>query len=249
MDVVDLREFYHTALGQAACRLISARLRELTQAKTGQTVMGLGYTMPYLEEFVPSDALGLSFNMARQGVIHWPPDGPSRSALVDEDNLPLLESMVDIALVVHGLEFADAPLEMLHEIWRVMAPQGRLLLVVPNRRGVWAAAESSPFGHGRPFSRTQITDLLKEVRFSVTEWRTALFMPPVSRRTVLKAGPAIDQLGQRLMPGFAGVTIVEAMKQVYAFSSGKRARRALPRFRPVLLPSPQSVNREPGESK
>ena len=39
---------------------------------------------------------------------------------------------------------------------------------------------------------------------------------------------------------FAGVTIVEAMKQVYAFSSGKRARRLMPRFRPALLPSPQA---------
>ena len=79
-----------------------------------------------------------------------------QSALVDEFDLPLLESTVDLALVVHGLELTDSPIEMLQEVWRVMAPQGRLVLVVPNRRGLWAAFDSSPFGYGQPFSRTQI---------------------------------------------------------------------------------------------
>ena len=94
--------------------------------------------------------------MARQGVIHWPREGPVQSALVDEFDLPLLESTVDLALVVHGLELTDSPIEMLQEVWRVMAPQGRLVLVVPNRRGLWAAFDTSPFGYGQPFSRTQI---------------------------------------------------------------------------------------------
>ena len=74
--------------------------------------------------------------MARQGVIHWPQEGAVQSALVDEFDLPLLESTVDLALVVHGLELTDSPIEMLQEVWRVMAPQGRLVLVVPNRRGL-----------------------------------------------------------------------------------------------------------------
>jgi hypothetical protein len=57
----------------------------------------------------------------------------------------------------------------------------------------------------------------------------------------LKAAPYLESAGSRLLGRFSGVVIVEAMKQVYAFSSGKRARRLVPRLRPVLLPAPQPL--------
>jgi SAM-dependent methyltransferase len=152
--------------------------------------------------------------------------------------------MVDVALVVHGLEHAENPLDMLQEVWRVMAPQGRLILIVPNRRGLWAASESTPFGHGQPFSNGQISQLLRDAKFTITQWRSALYLPPFKSEALLQTARGFDVAGERLLNRFAGVTIVEAMKQVYAFSSGKRARRLLPRFRPVLLPSPQPTHRE-----
>ncbi len=243
MDVVDFRDFYATQTGRTAARMLKRQLDTLATANSGQTVMGLGYTLPYLPQL--DDVLSLSFMLARQGVIHWPPGEKNRSALVDELDLPLLESTVDLALVVHGLEHAETPLETLQEIWRVMAPQGRLILVVPNRRGLWAASESTPFGHGQPFSSGQIAGLLKDSKYTIIQWRSALYLPPFRNETLLDAALGFDIMGERLLQRFAGVTIVEAMKQVYAFSSGKRARRLVPRFRPVLLPSPQGARKEP----
>lgn len=241
MDVVELREFYEGALGQVASRLIAEKLLGLSMPKPGQTAMGLGYALPYLQSMDPAKALSLSFMPARQGVIHWPLEQANRSALVDACDLPLLESTIDLALIVHGLEFADTPLDMLQEVWRVLAPQGRLLLVVPNRRGLWAASERTPFGHGQPFSSGQIATLLRDAKFSVTQWRSALYVPPINRKLLLSTAPALDLLGSRLLRRFAGVNIVEATKQVYAFSSGKRVRRMVPRLRPVLLPSSQGM--------
>jgi SAM-dependent methyltransferase len=238
MDVVELREFYASPLGNATRRLISAKLKPRLGSLRDMNVMGLGFASPYLDEIPGEVGRSLSFMMARQGVIHWPRDGQIRSALVDELDLPLLESTIDLALVVHGLELTNSPLEMLQEIWRVMAPQARLLLVVPNRRGLWASFDSSPFGYGQPFSRTQLGNLLKEAQFSAQSWTYALQMPPVSRRVILRGAGAIERLGGWLTPRLSGVIIVEAVKQVYAFSSGKRARRLMPRFRPALLPAP-----------
>ena len=238
MDVVELREFYASPLGNATRRLVAAKLKPGVDGLRDMTVMGLGFASPYLED-IPSDvSRSLSFMMARQGVIHWPRDGEVRSALVDELDLPLLESTVDLAVVIHGLELTNNPLEMLQEVWRVMAPQGRLLLVVPNRRGLWASFDSSPFGYGQPFSRTQLANLLKEAQFSAQTWTSALQMPPISRGVVLKSAAAWERVGGWLAPRLSGVIIVEAVKQVYAFSSGKRARRLMPRFRPALLPAP-----------
>jgi SAM-dependent methyltransferase len=242
MHVVDFKQFYESPLGRTAAARVNRQLATLTAAKPGQVVMGLGYAPPYLH--AQEDVTSLSFMLARQGVIHWPDGEKNRSALVDELDLPLLESVVDIALVVHGLEHSDAPEDMLQEIWRVMAPQGRLILVVPNRRGLWAASETTPFGYGQPFSTGQIATLLKHAKFTTTQWRSALYMPPLRNETLLKAATAFDLAGTRLARRFSGVTIVEAVKQVYAFSSGKRVRRLVPRLRPVLLPSPQPARKE-----
>lgn len=238
MDVVELREFYASSLGNATRRLISGKLKPRAEPPRGGCFLGLGYTTPYLDEIAGEAERNFSFMMARQGVIHWPPTGLVKSALVDEFDLPLLESTVDLTLVVHGLELTDSPIEMLQEIWRVMAPQGKLVLVVPNRRGLWASFDSSPFGYGQPFSRTQLGGLLREAQFSAVSWTYALRMPPLSRNFVLKGAPAFERVGDWLMPRLAGVIIVEAVKQVYAFSSGKRARRLMPRFKPALLPAP-----------
>ena len=244
MDVVDLREFYRSDHGTVTAKLIGRQLAGFAKPGLTQTVMGIGYATPYLQLLAPPPSLTLSFMLAQQGVTHWPENAMNRSALVDASDLPLLESTIDLALVVHGLEFADTPLDTLQEIWRVMAPQGRLLLVVPNRRGLWAASEATPFGYGQPFSRGQLAGLLKEAKYSVTQWRSALCLPPLKNPGFLRAAPAIEALAERAFPRLSGVTIVEAMKQVYAFSSGKRVRRPLQRFRPVLLPSPQPTRRE-----
>jgi len=238
MDVVELREFYASPLGNATRRLISAKLKPRFGSLGDACVLGMGFATPYLDDLPSGTGRNIAFMMARQGVIHWPSEGSVQSALVDEFDLPLLESTVDLALVVHGLELTDSPIEMLQEVWRVMAPQGRLVLVVPNRRGLWAAFDSSPFGYGQPFSRTQLGGLLKEAQFSVVSWNQALQMPPIRKGFVLTGASAIERIGDWVTSRFSGVIIVEAVKQVYAFSSGKRVRRLVPRLRPALLPSP-----------
>jgi SAM-dependent methyltransferase len=238
MDVVELREFYASPLGNATRRLISAKLKLRLGSVSDACVLGMGFATPYLDDLPSGTGRSIAFMMARQGVIHWPSEGPVQSALIDEFDLPLLESTVDLALVVHGLELTDSPIEMLQEVWRVMAPQGRLVLVVPNRRGLWAAFDSSPFGYGQPFSRTQLSGLLKEAQFSVVSWSQALQIPPIRKGFVLSGASAIERIGDWVTSRFSGVIIVEAVKQVYAFSSGKRVRRLVPRLRPALLPSP-----------
>jgi SAM-dependent methyltransferase len=241
MDVVDLREFYASRLGKATRRILGSRLAGIMGPVRDRTILGLGFATPYLDQLPASEGRLLAFMLARQGVIQWPPDGDVASALVDEFDLPLLESTVDAIFMIHALEVSDSPVEMLREAWRVLAPQGRLLLVVPNRRGLWAKLDSSPFGQGRPYSKTQLSSLLKEAEFSAQSWSYALRMPPSQREWLHKMGPAFERTGEWLGGRISGVVIVEAAKQVYAFSSGKRARRLVPRFKPVLLPRPASI--------
>ena len=50
-DVIDIRDFYASPLGQTAQRIIGKCLRRQWSNLTGHTVLGLGYTTPYLELF------------------------------------------------------------------------------------------------------------------------------------------------------------------------------------------------------
>ena len=234
MDVADLREFYGSSLGRASRRLIAHRLRERFGNLAGATVLGLGFAAPYLEAPVEGAERSLVFMMAQRGVVHWPEGQPNAAALVEECELPLLESTVDFVLVIHGLELTDQPSDMLRELWRLMSPQGRLVMVVPNRRGLWARSDVTPFGYGQPYSRPQLQQILKETKFSPVGWSQALFMPPSERSLMLKSAMAWERFGMRTSPAFSGVIIVEAVKQVYAVSARKRSRRMLPRLRPAL---------------
>jgi SAM-dependent methyltransferase len=252
MDAADLREFYASSLGAVAHRLISHRLRSHFDSVAGRSLLGLGYACPYLDGWRETAERSIAFMLARQGVVHWPADGPAAVSLVDECELPLLESSVDLVLVIHALELTDDPDELLREVWRVLSPQGRVLIVVPNRRGLWARSDLTPFGYGQPFSRTQLSRLLKDSQFSATSWSQALFMPPSERSIILRAATGWERAGSRLSSAFSGVIMVEAVKQVYALPRGKRVRRYLPRLKPALRPQtafdtaagPFAINRD-----
>ncbi len=213
--VTELRDFYETPLGTVARRLIRRQIRNIWPETGDRQIIGLGYATPYLLTFHQRTFVA-ALMPAHQGVTLWPPEGPYKAALIDESNLPLPDSSVERVLVVHALEMSDNGEDMMREIWRVLKPEGELLLIVPNRRGPWAGPESTPFGHGRPYSRTQLEKLLAETGFLPKEWHPALFMPPSHRALPIRFAIAFERLGARLWPAFAGVHIVLATKQVYS---------------------------------
>ena len=220
IDVVDLRNFYAQRLGVVARRFVGRGIRKRFADTRGMSVLGVGYPTPYLGLFREEAERCLAFMPAAQGVVKWPSNRPGLAALVDELELPLTDSAVDRVLLVHALEMVHDPAALLREVWRVLAAGGRLLIVVPNRRGVWARLDTTPFGHGRPYSRSQITHLLREAWFTPTGWGEALHVPPVARGWFLRSAVAWERAGSAVATPFAGVHIVEATKQVYRAHSG-----------------------------
>ena len=236
MNIVDIAQFYTQPLGKTTHELLAAKLQPLLQAQPDQLVLGLGFASPYLSE----DLKTVSFMMARAGVMHWPIASTVRSALVDELDLPLSDNHVDVALLIHALEFSESAEDLLEEVWRVLTPQGKLILVVPNRRGLWSSSDLTPFGQGQPFSRSQLSKLLKEAQFVVNNMKQVLLGPPWGGSGLAKVMEHGSSFG---FGALSGAILVEATKQVYAYSSGKLVRRALPRLRPMLLPRPQPAAR------
>jgi SAM-dependent methyltransferase len=239
IDVVDLRNFYAQRLGVVARRFIGRGVRARLADARGLSVAGIGYPTPYLGLFREEAERCLAFMPAGQGVIRWPSLRPGLAALVDEFDLPLPDSAVDRVLLVHALEMAHDPTALLREVWRVLAAGGRLIAVVPNRRGLWARMDTTPFGHGRPYSRAKISHLLRDTWFTPLGWSEALYVPPIGRGWFLRSAVAWERTGATLSAPFAGVHIVEATKQVYrAIPARAERKRLVPALEPALAPSP-----------
>jgi SAM-dependent methyltransferase len=243
IDVEDLRDFYSSPLGAVVRRLVMGRIQSRWRRVPGGVLIGIGYAVPYLGPYREQAGRCGALMPSRQGAIVWPREGGKRSVLVDEEHLPLPDNSVDRILVVHGLESAERVQPVLRELWRTLTPEGRLMMVVPNRRGIWARTDRTPFGYGRPYSRVQLEGMLREAMFEPMDWAEALYVPPFSRDMLLRSAVAWERLGARIMPGFAGVIIVEAAKELVAPIAKPKKALALPgiiRVAPSRIPRPAS---------
>ena len=245
LDVIDIRSFYAGPLGRVTREVLTNTIRKRWNNTQSLAVLGIGYATPYLDAFIGEAERVMSVMPSRQGVVNWPNGRPSASVLASAEALPFPNASIDRVLVIHGLETQDHPQDMLSEIWRILTPGGQLIVVTPNRRGFWARIDKTPFGHGQPFSRRQLTDLLREALFSPSHWSEALHHPPFKGTMLAKTAMAWEKIGDALALPFAGVHVVEATKLLYRpvlVSSAKRSRASMS---PILVPatSPNSQHK------
>ena len=225
MDAVDLRDFYATPLGRTARRLLCRNIREFWPDVSGQRLLGVGYTTPILGAFRGEAERVLAAMPARQGVLHWPKDAPGLSVLTEESELPFPDLSMDRIILLHAVECSEELRPMLREVWRVLSESGRVLIIAPNRRSIWARMERTPFGHGNPYSPRQLTRLLRDTMFTPMRTKVGLFVPPSRSRMMLSSATAWEEIGSRLFPGFGGVVMVEASKEIYAGQPVMHARK------------------------
>lgn len=229
-DIAEIRQFYQSALGRKTANILRKKLRLFWPEKLGldQKLVGVGFPTPYLQH----DFGGTSFAVmsATQGVIRWPNHAPNRTVLSEDYILPFAEHSLDRLVFVHAIENAEYLRELMHEAWRVLAPNGRVILIVPNRAGVWARSDKTPFGFGRPYSMKQMRALLRDAQFVIERHERALFFIPSHNRFHLALASLVEKIGQTLLPQLGGVLLVEASKQLYNVTP---LRVSAPEKRPV----------------
>ena len=240
LDVLSLQNFYGSPLGGVARRLIGRVIRERWNSSAGLSVAAVGYGAPYLERFRDGAHRCLALMPAELGVAIWPEAGRCAAALVDVQMLPLPDGSLDRLLLAHALEAADRPDALLEESWRITAPEGRMIVIVPSRRGVWARTDSTPYGQGLPYSKSQLRDLLHRAELSPIFWGEALYAPPVAKPFMRRSATTIERIGGALGLPFAGVHIVEAIKRVHRpVGVPTVARARLVPLKPTLAPNAQ----------
>ena len=207
-DAVTLERFYASDLGKAAARILSGKLTDLWGESKGLSVLGLGYALPVLDAFSAGPRRMIAAVPHEHGPVKWDYSGRGNAAVAVGD-----------------------PRAYLREIWRVTAPEGRIVLTAANRAGLWSRATRTPFGHGRPWTRSQLSNLLSTGLFQVTASSSALYMPPTDLGLVTSAAEGWEAMGRFIAPGIGGVVLIEAVKRLYAPPKGGTAAPVTDRVR------------------
>jgi SAM-dependent methyltransferase len=227
IDARDAAGFYATPLGRLTAELLRKKLSTLWPSCANLSILGLGFTGPYLTLW-RDQARCLAVSPTAMGPAVWPAGQPSLACVAEEEALPFPDLSFDRILIVHGLEQAENTRRALREAWRLLKDDGRLIVIAPNRRGLWAYMESTPFGHGQPYSENQLSRLLGSLFFHVESQHAALFAPPVDWRATRRLFNICEKAGHALTPQLAGLTIAEATKDIHgliparARTSGRR---------------------------
>ncbi|MDD9922754.1 MAG: hypothetical protein OXQ92_10820 [Boseongicola sp.] len=218
LDVLDLKTFYYrTRLGRAAQRAIRDQVQTLWPDVTGQSVAGFGFAVPLLRPYLKDARRVVALMPAPQGVMSWPPGQPNVAVLSQETHWPLETDSVDRLIVMHGLETSEQNIAVLDESYRVLAPEGRGLFIVPNRAGLWARRDGTPFGFGKPYTLGQLETLLRKIGLVPVKHVGALYQPPIEKPFWLRTARIAEKLGRGVSNRFAGgVLMVEVTKQIPA---------------------------------
>jgi hypothetical protein len=226
-DVYELRKFYYTrALGRVVQKVLRDRLTALWPPEQTQamTVAGYGFAAPLLRPYLTPARRVTALMPGPQGVMAWPAGMPNCSVLCEETAWPLDTGSVDRLVLLHALET---------EALRVLGPGGRMLVMVPNRAGLWARSETTPFGFGRSFTASQLEAQARATGFVAERTGAALYIPPSDRRFWLKSAQMWERTGARISQVLvAGVVLTEFSKQVQA---------PVGRVQRVRVPSPLDV--------
>ncbi|QDH24083.1 methyltransferase domain-containing protein [Neokomagataea tanensis] len=171
----DTTAFYNTPIGQRVQTLIQRHLNSLHLPPCSRAI-GIGDASPYASSLPEHTILARPAHSFHNKT-------SQRECVVDTTRLPFDDCSVPLIFAIHALEFAPSPPELLRALWKALTDDGYLILIVPNRSGLWAHSDRTPFGHGTPFSTGQIQKLLTQSLFKTDVKRSALITPPAFSNT------------------------------------------------------------------
>lgn len=244
VSAADLQQFYASPLGRKLARDCAKGLAGLKPPAKSDAVIGFGYTAPFLDKFAAASRARRAFMPAAMAEAGGLPSGHNAELVDMERKFPLDDAAEDCVLAIHALEFCPDAQAMLRELWRILTPRGRLILLVPNRRGLWAHSEKTPFGHGQPYSRRQLAEMLGKNGFDFGEIAEYAHFLPHKANRLTPVSKIYEKLAKRFFPYFGGVLLVEAQKRLY----NPLLQEAGLKRRPAFLPAgfvPQPANLKP----
>ncbi len=225
MNDLQLPRFYDSLAGRCIRRALTRALYAMGwQAKGQIAVVGFPQCLASIAA-APQVQLYLWDTVSRVPP-PWPREGHNQAQAIGE-KWPLPDVSLEQIVLVHAVEHAARPADLLQEAWRTLMGEGNLWVIVPRRLSFWSWAEHTPFGQGRPYSRGQISTLLVHSGFKITSVQTALFGWPWLQPLGLRLFNFMEYWGRLWRGQGGGVWVIKAEKNVYGVRPTEETAKGL----------------------
>jgi SAM-dependent methyltransferase len=144
---------------------------------------------------------------------------PPAEILADPHWLPFPENSIDLIVMPHALEFTDDPHLMLREAYRVIRPEGQIVIAGFNPFSLFGAKryfgrQQVPPWNGNFIALYRMKDWLTLLGFDVVGGRLDCYVPPFAREKWLARTGFFERAGDRWWPIGGGVYFLRATKHV-----------------------------------
>lgn len=219
-DVNQLEKFYQEPIGIKSSYYMLESIKKMWPSiKSDELILSIGYFDHFLDYFLQNNSSIICGMPSRMGVMKCNDEKEkNRSFLMEDWLMPLQSSSIDKIILIHSFETSRNPDELLRELWRVLKPNGKMILILPNRMSMWSRIETTPFSEGNPYSISQIQRTLNEHFLFITNDRTCLFFPPFPSKTLFKTYDSIEKVGEKFLKNSGGVILIECEKQLLRYT-------------------------------
>ncbi len=246
-----LQTWFQSPAGQRVARCEREVLDPLLRRYVGARMLQIGSH--------GDDGQDVGPDMAMRWLL-TPGTDPRAQLRGDPEHLPFTENSMQTILLLHALEFADAPHAVLREAVRVLSPEGHLLVVSFNptsllglNRALLGSWRGQVPWSGHYYGGRRLRDWYRLLELEPICTRATAFGAPLGLRL---PGPVNDRLAgfcQRRLPSLGGVRIMLLRKRIprpHNPGGSKVASRLLP-ARPAAAASRETTaqSRDPDRNQ
>jgi len=159
--------------------------------------------------------------------------------------LPLAESSIDLAVLLHTLDYCEDPHRVLREVAQVLSPEGVLVLSGFHPFSLWGlkrkiARQQPPFD-ARFISRAVVQDRLALLGFQSVSGIVLNYQLPKLNQRWRQRLAWMDHAGDRWWPTLGAVYVLVMRKQVYGGLAVDRRYKQSAKWFPGLVPGGASA--------
>ena len=167
---------------------------------------------------------------------------PPAQVIADPHWLPFPENAIDLIVMPHALEFTDDPHLMLREAYRVIRPEGQIVISGFNPFSLFGMRRyfgrgATPPWNGNFIALYRLKDWLSLLGFDVVGGRFDCYVPPFTQEKWLRRFSFFEKAGDRWWPITGGVYYLRATKKVLGMRLLEPAWERRERRKEALAPA------------
>lgn len=223
------RSWQELPMGESMRNIIEKTLAESSRQFFGYHLLRLGNLSSAIE--LNDCQIKHRINLTRSA-------NSNTSVVCKSSSLPIAENSIDAFLLIHELDFAKDPHQILREVVRTIIPNGHLVLVGFNPWSLCGLFKYLPFKRHNPlhkarfFSLTRTKDWLQLLGFEITSVRRSVFSELFFNRRLVPESSWINWC-EKYFGWLCAVYIIQARKRDIPLSLIKPKWTAKPKFAAV----------------